>query len=398
MLPVELKKDIFWVGVNDRITDLFEGLWPIQKEGVSYNSYIIRDEKSAIIDLTKEIMTFSLLEQIQDVIDLSQLQYIVINHMEPDHSGAVVTLRQMAPQATILCTKVAQKMLESFYGITEGLQIVQDGDTLSLGKHTLRFISTPNVHWPETMMTYEESEKILFPCDGFGGYGTLDGVIFDDECINLDYYENEALRYYSNILSSYSKPVQNAINKITGIPISMVAPAHGLIWRKDPQHIISLYQKWASYATGAAEIGITLLYGSMYRNTERVMNAVAQGIASQHIPLSIFNVAHTHVSYILPSLYSRAGVIIGAPTYEGYLFPPVSQILDMATLKRINHKKAACFGSYGWGGGAKKHFERYAETLKWEILDCFDFAGGLTNDELKKAELFGAQFAKKIKS
>ncbi|HET89338.1 MAG TPA: FprA family A-type flavoprotein [Chloroflexi bacterium] len=398
MPPIELKPDVYWIGVNDRTTDLFEGLWPITQEGVSYNAYLINDEKKAIVDLAKALKTDEFFEQIDHVMDIGQLDYIIVNHMEPDHSGILSTLRRMAPHTTILGTEKTRKMLETFYGITEGVQVVQDGETLSLGQHTLKFVYTPFVHWPETMMTYETSAQILFSCDAFGSYGALRGSIFDDACTVPAFYEQEALRYYVNIVAVFSKPVLQAIEKLAGVPVSIIAPSHGLVWRKNPQRIVELYQKWAEYATGPTEVGITMLYGSMYGNTEKMMNAVAQGISQEGVPLTIFDVNHTHVSYILPSLWTQRGVVVGAPTYEGSLFPPMAQVLDMAAQKRVRHKKVARFGSYGWSGGAQRHFERLIEPLKWELTDSFEFTGSPSENDLKRGEELGVQFSRLVKS
>ena len=398
MPPVEIKPDIYWIGVNDRTTDLFEGLWPITQEGVSYNTYLINDEKKAIVDLTKALKTDEFFDQIDQVTDVSRLDYAIINHIEPDHSGVLRTLRRVVPNVTILGTEKSRVMLESFYGITEGVQVVQDGDTLSLGRHTLRFFSTPFVHWPETMMTYEAIECILFSCDAFGSYGALRGAIFDDECADLKFYTQEALRYFVNIVALFSGPVLKAIAKLADVPVSIIAPSHGLIWREKPQLIVDLYRQWAEYATGATEAGVTLIYGSMYGNTEKMMNAVTQGISREGVPLTIFDAAHTHVSYILPSLWTQRGVMVGAPTYEGSLFPPVAQVLDIAAHKRIRNKKVARFGSYGWSGGAQRHFERIIEPLKWELVDTFEFIGGPTEEDLRHGEEFGARFARLIKA
>jgi anaerobic nitric oxide reductase flavorubredoxin len=397
MPPIEIASNIHWIGVNDRTTDLFEGLWPITQEGVSYNTYLINDEKKAIVDLTKALKTDEFLDQIGEVCDISQLDYVIINHMEPDHSGVLRTLRRVAPQATILGNEKTRGMIESFYGITEGVQVVEDGETLSLGEHTLNFVYTPFVHWPETMMTYETTERVLFSCDAFGSYGALRGAIFDDDCTDPDFYEREALRYYVNIVAVFSKPVLKAIAKLADVPVSVIAPSHGLIWRKNPQRIVELYQKWAEYATGSTEVGITMLYGSMYGNTEKMMNAVAQGVSQEGVPLTIFDVTHTHVSYILSSLWTQRGVVVGAPTYEGSLFPPMAQALQMAVHKRIRNKKVARFGSYGWSGGAQRDFERIIEPLKWELTDSLEFIGGPTDEDLKHGEEFGAQFARLVK-
>jgi anaerobic nitric oxide reductase flavorubredoxin len=398
MPPIEIKPNIYWIGVNDRTTDLFEGLWPITQEGVSYNAYLIDDEKKAIIDLSKALKTDEFFGQIDQVTDVSQLDYVVINHMEPDHSGVLTTLRRIAPQVTILGTEKTRAMLESFYGITEGVQVVQDGETLSLGQHTLKFVYTPFVHWPETMVTYETSKQILFSCDAFGSYGAFRGAIFDDECIDPNFYEREALRYYVNIVAVFSRPVLKAIDKLADVPVSVIAPSHGLIWRKNPGHIVELYKKWAEYATGPTEAGVTLIYGSMYGNTEKMMNAVAQGISSEDIPVSIFDVTHTHVSYILPSLWTQRGVVVGAPTYEGSLFPPMVQVLEMTAVKKIQNKKVARFGSYGWSGGAQRRFESLIEPLKWKLTDSFEFIGSPTEEDLKHGEALGAQFARLVKS
>ncbi len=397
MAVVEIKPKIYWVGVNDRTTDLFEGLWPITQEGVSYNSYLIRDEKTAIIDLAKAFKTDIFFDHIAEVVDLAEVDYVIVNHMEPDHTGVLRTLKRMAPRMTILGTPKTKGMLEDFYGITENIREVADGETLSLGKTELKFVHAPFVHWPETMVTYEPSHKILFSCDAFGGYGALRGGIFDDECKDMAFYESESLRYFANIVSKFSGPTLKAIKKLEDVPVSIIAPSHGLIWRKDPGRIVELYRKWAEYATQTAEPGVTLIYGSMYGNTEMVMNAVAQGISSESVPVEIFDTARTHVSYILPSLWTKRGVVVGAPTYEVGVFPPVGQVLEMAALKRIMNKKAAVFGSYGWSGGALKKIKSIIEPLKWDLTETFEFPGGPTAADLEKAKEFGARFARAAK-
>ncbi len=394
---VTIKPDVYWIGVNDRITDLFEGLWPITNEGVSYNSYLINDEKKAIVDLTKSFKGDEYFAQIDEITDISKIDYVIINHMEPDHSGLIRTLRRIAPQVTLIGSPKTKKMLEDFFSVKDNVQVVNDGDTLSLGKHTLQFFMTPFLHWPETMMTYETTHRILFSCDAFGGYGAIRGAIFDDECKHSDFYEREALRYYVNIVANYSPRVLAAIEKLAEIPVDVIAPSHGLIWRKNVSRIVELYRKWADCASGPTESGVTLIYGSMYGNTEVVMNAVAQGISRCDVPLEIFDSARTHASYILPSLWTKRGVIIGAPTYEVSLFPPMAEVLNMAVRKRIKNKMAAYFGSYGWSGGALKEMQKIIEPLKWNLVDTFEFIGAPTSEEIKKAEDFGIRFAEAVK-
>ncbi|MDH5467523.1 MAG: FprA family A-type flavoprotein [Candidatus Aminicenantes bacterium] len=397
MPAVEIKPDVYWIGVNDRTTDLFEGLWPITNEGVSYNSYLIDDEKKAIIDLTKSFKGDEYLNQIDELIDISKVDYVVVNHMEPDHSGILRTLKRIAPQVTLLGSAKTKEMLESFFSIKENVRVVNDGDTLSLGKRTLKFFSTPFLHWPETMMTYEVSQRILFPCDAFGGYGAIRGAIFDDQCRDFEFYEREALRYYVNIVANFSARVLGAIEKLAGLPVDVIAPSHGLIWRKNPSRIVELYKKWAEYAKGQTEPAVTLVYGSMYGYTELMMNAVAQGISQADVPLEIFDAARTHVSYILPSLWTKRGMMIGAPTYEVSLFPPVEDVLRMVAHKNIKNKKAAYFGSFGWSGGARRGLEKIVEPLKWDLVDVFEFRGYPKKEDLKKGEEFGRKFAESIK-
>jgi len=397
MTPIELKPSIYWIGVNDHETDLFEGLWPIKEVGISYNTYLIKDKKSAIIDLTREMMTEPFLEQVRALIDLTAVDYIIINHMEPDHSGALSHVLELAPQAQLVGTPKTKEMLASFYGITDRILVVSDGETLNLGKHTLRFVHTPFVHWPETMMTLEESEHILFSCDGFGGYGHIEDGIFDDETAHLDRYKQEALRYYTNIVAQYSKPVLRAINKLTG-PLSMVAPSHGLIWREHPEAIVDLYRKWAELSGQPGEPGITLLFASMYGNTRKMAEAVARGVEKEGVPLQTFDVTRTHASHILPALWQNRGVIIGAPTYDGSLFPPMAHMLDFAARKRIQKKTLALFGSYAWSAGAQKDLENIIQPLKWDLMDTYEFAGGPDQNDLAQGEELGTRIARAILS
>jgi flavorubredoxin len=394
MPKAEIKPDVFYIGVNDRTTDLFEGLWPITKEGVSYNSYLITDEKKAIIDLTKSIKGDEYFAKIDNVTDITKIDYVVVNHMEPDHSGLIRTLRRIAPDVTLVGSAKTKDMLEKFFSITDNVLVVNDEDTLNLGERTLKFFSTPFLHWPETIMTYDTLDKILFSCDAFGSYGAIRGALFDDDCKSRDFYLKEALRYYVNILANFSPRVLASIEKLKDLPTDIIAPSHGLIWRNNIPLIVDLYKNWAECADGGKEPGVTLIYGSMYGNTEVVMNAVAEGIAAEGIPLDIFDVSRNHVSYILPSLWTKRGVMIGAPTYEVSLFPTMAEVLHMAAHKRIRNKKAAYFGSYGWSGGALRGVRTIVEPLKWEIVDSFEFIGSPTKEDIATAIEFGRKFAR----
>jgi flavorubredoxin len=398
MPSVEIRPEVFWIGLNDRTTDLFEGIWPVSHEGVTYNSYLLRDDKKVIIDLAKGFKTDEYFERIDALVPLSEIDYIVMNHMEPDHTGAVRALIRIPRKLTILATEKAKEMLAAFYGITENIRVVGDGEELSIGARTLKFVHAPFVHWPETMVTYDATDRILFSCDAFGGYGALPGTIFDDQCSDLVFYEREALRYYVNIVAKFSAPTLKAIEKLAGIPIDVIAPSHGLVWRRDPGRIVELYRQWAQLAKGGGESGVTLVYGSMYGNTEKMMNAVAQGISRAGVPVEIFDAARVHPSYILPALWTYSGVMVGAPTYEGALFPPVAQAIDMAALKRVVNKKAAIFGSYGWSKGGMAAFRKMVEPLNWVVTEVLEFHGSPTADQLRQGEELGERFAAAVKT
>ena len=273
-------------------------------------------------------------------------------------------------------------MLEAFYGITENVRVVADGEKLALGRHASTSITSRSCTGPRPWSPTSPSRQVLFSCDAFGGYGALHGSIFDDQCRDPGFYERESLRYYVNIVAKFSGPTLKAIEKLAGVPIDIIAPSHGLVWRRNPGRIVELYRKWAELAQGGGEPAVTLVYGSMYGNTEKMMNAVAQGITRGGVPVEIFDAARTHVSYILPALWRNRGVMVGAPTYEGTLFPPVAQVIDMAALKRIVNKRTAIFGSFGWSRGGIATFQEKVEPLKWEVTDVLEFRGGPTKDLL----------------
>jgi anaerobic nitric oxide reductase flavorubredoxin len=396
MQEKKISADIFWVGVNDRTTDLFEGLWPIEGTGISYNSYAIKDKKNVVVDLAKAFKTDDFLDQISRIFPLSEIDYIIVNHMEPDHTGVIKTMRMLSPKAEIICAPKAQQMLADYYGITENIRTVTDGEMLDIGSRKISFHHVPFVHWPETMVTYDPATKTLFSCDAFGGYGALHGGLFDDEYPDIAYYEKESLRYYANIVAKFATPVQNAIKKLAGLDIQCIAPSHGLVWRKSPARIVELYSKWAEYGKSGGDRGITLLYGSMYGNTEIMMSSVAEGMASAGVIPATFDVARVHTSYMLPALLVNKGVVIGAPTYEATLFPYMQTILEKAGLKNIKNKKAAYFGSYGWSKGALKKCLELTEPLGWEFIEQFEFAGGPRQEDFKKGYELGRRIAEAV--
>jgi flavorubredoxin len=363
-LPIA--EDVYWIGVNDRETALFEGLWPLPR-GVSYNSYLIVDEKVAVVDTVKAMKSDQYVANLRALVpEGKKIDYLIVNHMEPDHSGSIALLRDLYPEITVIGNDKTAKLLEDFFGITENVQIVTDGDSLSLGQRTLQFHLTPMVHWPETMVTYEATGKLLFSGDAFGGFGALTGGIFDDE-VDLEYFDDEILRYFSNIVGKYANMVQKAIAKLADLEIALIAPTHGPVWRHNPQHILDLYDRWSRHE---GEKGVVLVYGSMYGNSCQMMEAVARGLTDGGVPkVRIHSVSTTHISYLIRDAWRYQGLVLGAPTYDVGLYPPMSFFIEMLTRKKLRKRTLGLFGTYGWSGGGVKTLRSFADDGDWDLVD-----------------------------
>lgn len=391
----KINEDIYWVGTNDRTTDLFEGVWPIPR-GVSYNTYLIDDEKTALIDSIEQGYEEDMLEKIEKVTNPSEIDYLIVNHMEPDHSGALPILRRVAPDAEIICTEKALGFLESFYGITENIRTVETGDSLKLGERTLKFFEIPFVHWPETMVTYETNDKILFSCDAFGTFGAIEGDIFDSET-EIEDRKDDILRYFSNIVGMYSSSVQAALKKLEGVEVEMIAPSHGPVWKNNAGKIIETYDKWSSLK---AEAGVTIIYGTMYGMSEKMMEAVAEGVKSSGCQnLEILDASRVPLSNLLSEAWKRKGLIIGSPTYDARVFPPVSHFIDLAKRKKLRDRIAGAFGSYGWSGGALDRIKSAIDDMDWELVEPIaEFRGKPTEEETEKGKELGKTIGEKVTS
>src|ERR1035437_2405962 len=274
MHQVNLAEDIYYLGFNDRRTQLFENFWAIPY-GVSYNSYLIVDEKIALIDTVERTFIDDYLEQIEVLTQGRDVDYLVINHMEPDHSGALKAVVARYPNITLVGNKKTFDLVANYYQVSENQLEVYDDSELPLGKHRLSFAPIPMVHWPETMVTFEITEKILFSGDAFGSFGTLDGGIFNDE-LNIAHYEEELLRYFSNIVGKYCPHTQRALKKIQTLDLRILAPTHGPVWRTNLKYILSRYEKWSTYTT---DPGAVIVYGSMYGNTAKMADVIARQLA-----------------------------------------------------------------------------------------------------------------------
>ena len=285
-------------------------------------------------------------------------------------------------------------MLENFYGISDNTLVVEDGGMLDLGKHKLNFYTIPMVHWPESMVTYDTENKILFSNDAFGSFGTLDGGVFDDE-INLSFYEEEAMRYFTNIVGKYCPHTQRALVKLEGLEISQIAPSHGLIWRSNIDWIMQKYQKWSSYTT---DKGVVIVFGSMYGNTEKMADAIARQLSVRGIKnVRIYDASKTHISYIISDLFKYKGAIFGSCAYNNEMFPSVESVVREVEHKGIKDHFLGLFGSYSWNGGGVKNLEKFAEAIQWEIVNpSVEEKGALKYDKSEEAKQLANNMADKL--
>ena len=358
---------VYYVGVNDRQKALFENLWPLPY-GVSYNSYLIVDEKTVLIDTVDVCYSDAFLRKIADALEGKSLDYLIVNHMEPDHAGSIRLLRQQYPDVQIIGNKTTFGMLEGYHGITTGLYEVKEGDTLSLGKRQLMFVMAPMVHWPEVMFTYETTDKILFSADAFGTFGALNGNIFNDQIDFEGYYLSEARRYYTNIVGKYGAQVQMALKKLSGLDIKIIAPLHGPIWRDNLEYLLDKYNKWSSYTP--EKQGVVIVYGSMYGNTENAANCIANKLAQQGVTdIKVYDVSKTHPSYIIADAWKYSNLVIASPTYNGGLYLVMDALLhEMASLN-FQNRKVSILGNYTWATGALASIkERLSKMKDIEII------------------------------
>lgn len=382
---------------------LFEGMWEAVN-GVTLNSYIVQGEKTAIIDgvIGWDGVPETLYKNMEEIgVDPQSIDYLVVNHMEPDHSGWISNFMKIKDDFTIICTEKAAKMVTSFYG-EDKIRVVKEGDTLDLGKgRVLSFHPVPNVHWPDTMYTYDMESGTLFSCDMFGAFGTMGDYCFDDELTpeEVDFFETEGIRYYSNVMATFTASVKKAIEKAKTLEIRTIAPGHGPVYRKNPKKIMDDYARFARYAEGAGKNEITILWGSMYGMTGKALEHAESVLRREGVRYSKLEAARTSDSEIVASLFRAAGIIIAAPTYEYKLFPPVAAALSEAGRKRITGKAAFRFGSYGWSGGAENELKEIVERnrMNWDFVEPVEFEGAPKEEDLARVEAGILKLLEKVK-
>ncbi len=392
---MEIKAKVHYVGVNDRTKALFENLWPLPY-GVSYNSYLIADdEKVALID-TVDVAFFEVyLKKIQAVIRDRKIDYLIINHMEPDHSGSISLIKKYYPGIVLVGNKKTFDMVDGYYGVKGERLIVDEGDCLPLGRHTLRFYLVPMVHWPETMVTFEETDGILFSGDAFGCFGALNGACVDRN-MNTAIYWDEMRRYYSNIVGKFGNPVQKALKKCAGLPIKMICSTHGPVWEENIPQVIDMYDKLSRYE---AEEGVVIAYGTMYGNTEQLAEVIAEELSCGGIKnIVMHNVSHTHHSFILADVFKYKGLIAGCTTYNMHLYPEMEALLSKIAARDMKNRVMGYFGSFTWASAAVKKMAEYAEKLKFEVVgDPVEMKQSMTADNYLQAKELAKAMANRLK-
>lgn len=365
----KISKRIYSVGVNDDDKVLFEGLWPLPY-GVSYNSYLVVDEKIALLDTVEQGFEEEFLANINDAVGNRPIDYLIVNHMEPDHSSLISYMLENYPQLIIVGNAKTLPMLKGYYQIPEEkVMVVSEGQTLNLGSCSLSFHMAPMVHWPEVMVTWLEEEGTLFSADAFGTFGTVGEDIVDKED-TFEAYRDEMTRYYSNIVGKYGSPVQSALKKLSGFQIKRICSTHGPVWEQNVSSVVSLYDRLSRYE---AEKGVCIVYGSMYGNTAAAADALAQELETLGIPYVIHDLAGNNtdglgVSGAIRDAFVYDTIAVGSPTYNAGIFPPVELFMKSLQARMMKGRKFFAFGSYTWAQASVRLLNDMASAMNFEIL------------------------------
>lgn len=367
--PIKLTSRTHWVGVNDVQAGLFEALWDIP-EGVSYNSYLVQgSKKTAIIDLVPKRCLDEHLARVSGLVDPSEIDYLVINHMEPDHTGAIPAFLEKAPNAQLLLTPMAMTLYQKYHHTVPDALLVKGDDTkISLGDETLRFMQTPWLHWPETMSTYLLEDNILFSCDTFGSFGVLpEGAATEDAVSNINYFINGASRkYFATVFYGQRDWVLKAVEKFRqlNLEVQMLAPSHGPVYNVNAQAIMD---NWVSWSKNVYSKKVVVAYGSMYGMTAKCVQPVVEAVKEAGGQAVAFNLSESSISEVLAELVDAPVLIIGCPTYEHEIFPKIQQFIDVLRVKKFSNRYATVFGSFSWSGEASRKLTSQLEALGFKL-------------------------------
>ena len=361
----KITENLFWVGANDRRIALFEGVYHAP-QGVSYNSYILLDDKTVLLDTVDKAVTHQFMENVAHVLNGRTLDYLIINHMEPDHCAEIPTILAKYPEVKIVCNAKIKTMMEQFFDFEiseEQFQIVNEGDVLNTGKHNLTFLMAPMVHWPEVMVTYDTTDKILFSADAFGSFGAIDGNIFADDVDWDNRYLNEARRYYTNIVGKYGPQVQMLLKKVSSIEIDMICPLHGYVWRKDLGKFIDLYQKWSTYTPEINSVMIA--YASVYGGTQNAAEILAGELAELGVKdIKMFDVSVTHSSYVVSDMFKYSHIVFASTTYNNGIFVEMENLIHDIVAHNIQNRKVAVIENGSWAPQAGRLMTELLSQIK----------------------------------
>ncbi|HAQ39442.1 MAG TPA: flavodoxin [Clostridiales bacterium] len=395
----KISENIYWVGGNDRRLERFENMFPLPN-GVCYNSFLILDEKTALMDSVDTAISRLFIENVTHVLNGRDLDYLVINHTEPDHCANIEEIVKRYPNVKIVGNKKTFQFIGQFYDFDYSKNVleVNDGDTLSLGKHNLKFMTAPMVHWPEVMFTYEETEKILFSADAFGTFGALAGNIFSDETDYEHFYLEEARRYYANIVGKYGQQVRNALKKVCSDEVKMICSLHGPVWRENLSYIIDKYEKWSGYEPEKS--GVVLVYASMYGNMENTVNVIANKLAIKGVKdMRIYDVSKTHPSYIISDIWKYSHAIFGSVTYNMGLYYGMESLLYELKALNLQNRKVGLVGSGTWASQSVRIMNEIVSSMKnMEIVGTpFEITSSMKQNQEETLDKFVEEFYNSIK-
>lgn len=385
---VEIKPDIYWVGGIDWDIRNFHGY--STNRGTTYNAYLIMDKKITLVDTVKHYLFDEMLSRIKEIVDPSKIDYIISNHVEMDHSGSIPKLLEVCPNATVYTSTRGEKGLKRHYKKDWNFKVVKSGDTLNIGKRTLHFVEIPMVHWPDSMVTYSPSDKLLIPNDAFGQH-IASAERFDNE-IDWGILKEEAAKYYANIVMPYGSQVEKALEALSGLDINMIAPSHGIIWRSLIPQILQEYTKWARYETDNKAL---IVYDSMWGSTEKIAYSLREGIEEAGIPVTIRNLKTTHISDVITDVITSKYILIGSPTLNNSMLPSIGGFLTYLKGLKPKNRIGFVFGSFGWGGQAVGEIEKILKELSWDLpLDSININYIPDKNELKKSKEIGKRLVK----
>lgn len=389
-MKVELKPGIYWVGAIDWNIRNFHGY--STRKGTTYNAYLVIGEKIALVDTVKAPFYGEMLERINNIVAPEEIDYLIVNHVEMDHSGSLPLIRETLPKVQILCSPRAEGELKEHYEEEIPLKVVKTGDVLELGSKSLTFVEVPMVHWPDSMVTYVKEDKVLLPNDAFGQH-IASTERFDDE-LGWETIHPELTKYYANIVMPYGAQVLKALEALKGIEVEVIGPSHGLIWKKYISQLLATYEGWAK---GETEESVLIVYDTMWGSTEKMARAIYRGLTEEGIPTKMYRLTGSDMSDIVKEVLEARGLVLGSPTLNNAVFPTVAGFATYIKGLRPKGRIAAVFGSYGWGKGATKTLTADLQAAGMEVLEELQVNFVPIGEKLDKCEALGRKVAQKIR-